>query len=67
MTINSIADFTKLKTDLESLKNESEGLKVIANYKETVNIPDHVLSVKSLDDYIRNPEFNEATPTNPPH
>ncbi len=25
MTINSIADFTKLKADFESLKNESEG------------------------------------------
>jgi hypothetical protein len=50
MTINSIADFTKLKADLESLKSESEGLEVIANYKETFNIP----------------ELNEATPTNPP-
>ncbi len=66
MTINSIADFTRLKADLESLKSVSEGLEVIANYKETFNIPDHVLSVKSLDDYQRNPELNEATPTDPP-
>jgi hypothetical protein len=66
MTINSIADFTRLKADLESLKSESEGLEVIANYKETFNIPDHVLSVKSLDDYQRNPELNEASPTDPP-
>jgi hypothetical protein len=66
MTINSIADATKLKADLESLRNENEGLEVITNYKETFNIPDHVLSVKSLDDYKRNPELNEATPTDPP-
>ncbi len=66
MTINAVADSTKLKADLESLKNESDGLEVITNYKETFNIPDHVLSVKSLDDYKRNPELNTATPTDPP-
>ena len=66
MTINTIADLAKLKGDLESLKNESEGLEVISNYKEAFNIPDHVLSVKSLDDYRRNPELNEATSTDPP-
>jgi hypothetical protein len=39
---------------------------VISDYKDTFNIPDHVLSVKSLDDYKRNPELNKATPTDPP-
>jgi hypothetical protein len=63
---NSIADFTRLKADLEALKGEKEGLEAIASFKQTFNIPDHVLSVKSLDDYKRNEEMNEETPFNPP-
>ncbi len=45
---NSIADFTRLKADLEALKGEKEGLETIASFKLAFNIPDHVLSVKSL-------------------
>jgi hypothetical protein len=52
-----IADIEAFKIDLDSVKGEVEGLN---------NIPDHVLSVKFLDDYKRNPEFNEASPANPP-
>jgi hypothetical protein len=63
---NSIADFTRIKADLEAIKGEKEGLQKIASFKQTFNIPDHVLSVKSLDDYKRNEEMNEATPTDPP-
>jgi hypothetical protein len=63
---NSIADFTRIKADLEAIKGEEEGLEKIAAFKQTFNIPDHVLSVKSLDDYKRNEEMNEATPANPP-
>ncbi len=48
---NSIADFTRIKADLEAIKGEKEGLEKIASFKQTFNIPDHVLSVKSLDDY----------------
>ena len=43
-----------------------EGLNKIGEFKKLFNIPDHVLSVKFLDDYKRNQEFNEANPTNPP-
>jgi hypothetical protein len=43
-----------------------EGLNKIGEFKKLFNIPDHVLSVKFLDDYKRNPELNEASPTNPP-
>ncbi len=63
---NSIADFTRIKADLEAIKGEKEGLEKIASFKQTFNIPDHVLSVKSLDDYKRNEGMNEATPTDPP-
>jgi hypothetical protein len=63
---NSIADFTTLKADLESLQGEKEGLEAIASFKQTFDIPDHVLSVKCLDDYKRNEKMNTATPTNPP-
>ncbi len=63
---NSIVDFTTLKSDLESLQGEKEGLEAIASFKQTFDIPDHVLSVKCLDDYKRNDEMNTATPTNPP-
>jgi hypothetical protein len=47
-------------------RGEKEGLEKIASFKQTFNIPYHVLSVKSLDDYKRNEEMNEATPTDPP-
>ena len=63
---NSIADFTTLKADLESTQGEMEGLEVIAKFAQTFDIPDHVLSVKCLDDYKRNEQMNIATPTNPP-
>jgi hypothetical protein len=63
---NSIADFTRLKADLEALKGEKEGLEAIASFKQTFNTPDHVLSVKSLDDNKRNEEMNEGTPYHPP-
>jgi hypothetical protein len=52
--------------DLENVKGEVEGLNKIGEFKKLYNIPDHVLSVKFLDDYRGNPEFNEATPTDPP-
>jgi hypothetical protein len=41
-------------------------LNKIGEFKKLYTIPDHVLSVKFLDDYRRNPEFNEASPTDPP-
>ncbi len=43
-----------------------EGLTKISEFKTLYKIPDHVLSIKFLDDYKRNQEFNEAEPTNPP-
>ena len=43
-----------------------EGLTKISEFKTIYKIPDHVLSIKFLDDYKRNQEFNEAEPTNPP-
>ncbi len=63
---NFIADFTRIKADLEAIKGEKEGLEKIASFKQTFNIPDHVLSVKSLDDYKLNEDMNDATPTDPP-
>jgi hypothetical protein len=61
-----IADIEAFKMDLDSVRGEVEGLNKIGDFKKLYNIPDHVLSVKFLDDYKRNPEFNEASPTNPP-
>jgi hypothetical protein len=49
---------TRLKAVLEALKGEKEGLETIASFKQAFNIPDHVLSVKSLDNYKRNEEMN---------
>ncbi len=43
-----------------------EGLTQISEFKTLYKIPDHVLSIKFLDDYKRNQEFNETEPTNPP-
>jgi hypothetical protein len=63
-----IADIEAFKIDLDNVKvkGEVEGLNKIGDFKKRYNIPDHVLSVKFLDDYNRNPELNEANPTNPP-
>jgi hypothetical protein len=61
-----IADIEAFKMDLDSVKGEVEGLNKIGDFKKLYSIPDHVLSVKFLNDYKRNPEFNEAGPTNPP-
>ena len=61
-----IAEIEAFRMDLENVKGEVEGLNKIGEFKKLYNIPDHVLSVKFLDDYRRNPEFNEATPTDPP-
>jgi hypothetical protein len=60
------ADIEAFKIDLDSVKGEVEGLNKIGDFKKLYNILDHVLSVKFLDDYKRNPEFNEASPANPP-
>ncbi len=49
--------------DLGSVRGEVEWLNKIGDFKKLYNIPDHVLSVKFLDDYKRNPELNEASPT----
>jgi hypothetical protein len=43
-----------------------EGLTKISEFKTLYKIPDHVLSIKFLDDYKRNQEFNDPEPTNPP-
>jgi hypothetical protein len=61
-----VADFDAFKINLDNVKGEVEGLNEIGKFKQLYNIPDHVLSVKLLDDYRRNPEFNEASPANPP-
>ena len=60
------ANFDAFKIDLDNVKGEVEGLSQIGKFKELYNIPDHVLSVKLLDDYKRNPEFNHASPAYPP-
>jgi hypothetical protein len=44
----------------------TKSLSQLIEFKQIYNIPDHVLSIKVLDDYKRNQEFNENTPTNPP-
>jgi hypothetical protein len=51
---------------VETVKGGVEGLNEIGKFKELYNITDHVLSVKLLDDYRRNPECNEESPTDPP-
>jgi len=52
--------------DLDDIKTESENLETIMEYKKKMNIPDHVLSIKSLSDYRRHPELNEETPPTHP-
>jgi hypothetical protein len=54
------------KLNLDNVKGEVEGLTQISEFKTLYKIPDHVLSIKFLDDYKRNQEFNETEPTNPP-
>ncbi len=61
-----VANFEAFKINLDNVKGEVEGLNKIGEFKKLYNIPDHVLSVKLLDDYRRNPEFNEASPADPP-
>ncbi len=61
-----VTDFDAFKINLDNVKGEVEGLNEIGKFKQLYNIPDHVLSVKLLDDYRRNPEFNEASPAYPP-
>jgi hypothetical protein len=53
--------------DLDDMKTEENNMETIKEYKERMQIPDHVLSIKSLSDYRRHPELNESTPpTHPP-
>jgi hypothetical protein len=52
--------------NLDNVRGKVEGLNKISEFKEIFNIPDHVLSINFLDDYKRNQEFNNPTPTNPP-
>ncbi len=52
--------------NLENVKEKVAALNKISEFKKIYNIPDHVLSIKFLDDYKRNQEFNDPTPTNPP-
>jgi hypothetical protein len=59
----SIENFT---LNLDNVKGEVGGFTKISEFKTLYKIPDHVLSIKFLDDYKRNQEFNEAEPTNPP-
>jgi len=54
------------KLNLDNVKGEVEGLTQISEFKTLYKIPDHVLSIKFLDDYKRNQEFNDPDPTNPP-
>jgi hypothetical protein len=54
------------KLNLDNVKGEVEGLTKISEFKTIYRIPDHVLSIKFLDDYKRNQEFNDPEPTNPP-
>jgi hypothetical protein len=65
MPATSIENF---KLNLDNVKGEVEGLHVtkISEFKTLYKIPDHVLSIKFLDDYKRNQEFNDPEPTNPP-
>jgi hypothetical protein len=55
------------KVDLDKTRTKEENLQSIQEYKDKLNIPDHVLSVKCLSDFSRHPEMNEAMPrTEPP-
>jgi hypothetical protein len=61
-----VTDIEAFKMDLDNVKGEVEGLNKIGELKKLYNIPDRVLSVKFLDGYKRNQEFNDASPTDPP-
>jgi hypothetical protein len=52
--------------DIDKEKTKAENLEMIKEYKEKFKIPDHVLSVKCLSDFSRNPEMNEALPRTAP-
>ena len=54
------------KMDIDKEKTKAENLAMIKEYKEKFEIPDHVLSVKCLSDFSRNPEMNEALPRTAP-
>ena len=48
--------------NLDAVKTAEENLETILEYKERMQIPDHVLSIKSLSDYRKHPELNDETP-----
>jgi hypothetical protein len=64
---NPLESFAVPKVDLDKTRTKEENLQSIQEYKDKLNIPDHVLSVKCLSDFSRHPEMNEAMPrTEPP-
>ena len=52
--------------EIDRERTKEENLEMIREYKEKYEIPDHVLSVKCLSDFGRNPEMNEALPRTAP-
>ena len=54
------------KVDIDRERTKAENLEMIKEYKEKFQIPDHVLSVKCLSDFSRNPEMNEPLPRTAP-
>ncbi len=56
------AGVENFKLNLDNVKGEVEGLTKISEFKTLYKIPDHVLSIKFLDDYKRNQEFNDPDP-----
>ena len=54
------------KVDINRERSKAENLEMIKEYKEKFQIPDHVLSVKCLSDFGRNPEMNEPLPRTAP-
>jgi hypothetical protein len=63
---NPLKNFDVPVLNLDELKTETENLESIREYKERLQIPDHVLSIKSLSDYRKHPELNEETPPTHP-
>jgi hypothetical protein len=63
---NPLENFAVPKVDIDRERSKAENLEMIKEYKEKYNIPDHVLSVKCLSDFSRNPEMNEALPRTAP-
>ncbi len=59
-------NFAVPKVDIDRERSKAENLEMIKEYKEKYKIPDHVLSVKCLSDFSRNPEMNEALPRTAP-